>query len=45
MEKIYTRSDKPKVELITHRFWVTNPSKPAEAFSHLDNNDFELNEL
>lgn len=36
-DKVYVRSDKPKVELNTHRLWVTNRFEPREIFEYLNN--------
>lgn len=36
-DRIYERSEKPRIELNTHRIWVTNRFEPREIFSYLEN--------
>lgn len=36
-DKVYNRSSTPKVELNTHRLWVTNRYEPREMFEYLPN--------
>ncbi|CDW73718.1 UNKNOWN [Stylonychia lemnae] len=35
LKKVYTKSDKPKIPLQTHRTWLTSPNNPIEIFDYL----------